>query len=220
MEPKKKHAILRQGLKQSRRTITRYFINPRAYVLLATDLSTMTPAGFAVWLAPMTSNAERYKRHLSLKYRSLSWAFAAYDTFINFLLKAKLHWLLPSLGVAVLHRQRMWAKHTDALESQYISLRSRQQGYWQLSLLGVHPAFAGRGIAKRLLKWGTDKADHDNRVCYLSASPKGLPVYEKAGFQVVGADICYPKDPQGGWTETFMVRDRQSEKLQQNSNEK
>jgi len=106
----------------------------------------------------------------------------------------------------------MWSSHTEVLESQYISERNRRQGYWQLSLLGVHPAFGGRGIAKRLLQWGTDKADEEDRVCYLSASPKGLPVYKKAGFQVVGADLCYPEDSQGGWTETFMIRERQSER--------
>lgn len=107
----------------------------------------------------------------------------------------------------------MWAQHTQILEDEYISERNRQQGYWQLSLLGVLPAFGGRGIAKKLLQFGTDKADEDDTVCYLSASPKGLPVYKKAGFRIVGADVCYPDDPQGGWTETFMIRERRSERV-------
>lgn len=190
-------------------------MNPRAYVLVAIDITANVPAGFAVWLAPSTSNARHHKRHLSPLHWLLSKALSAYDTLLKTLVRLGLHWLLlyPTLGAAVIQRQKMWSSHTERLESQYISESNRKQGYWQLSLLGVHPSFGGRGIAKRLLKWGMDKADEEDRVCYLSASPKGLPVYKKAGFEVVGADLCYPHDPQGGWTETFMMRKRLRERV-------
>lgn len=194
-------------------------MNPKAYVLLASDVEANTPAGFAVWLAPTTRSAKVYERHVPLRYKLLKGILTVYHNLVNRLATWKLQWLLlyPTLGVSVLQRQRMWAEHTAILEERYISNRNRAQGYWQLSLLGVHPAFGGKGIAKQLLKWGTDKADEQDVACYLSASPKGLPVYQKVGFEVVGADFCYPEDPQGGWTETFMVREPFSErKMQKN----
>lgn len=213
---KQKDDILRQGLKQSKRTIMKYFLDPGAYVLLAIDGVNKEPAGFAVWLAPTTSLRKRYERKLTLWQRVLSKVQDTYMACVKLASEVSLHWLLlyPSLGISVLQRQRMWAQHTRVLEGQYISNRNRKQGYWQLSLLGVLPAFGGRGIAKKLLQFGMDKADEDDTVCYLSASPKGLPVYKKVGFKVIGADVCYPEDPQGGWTETFMVRDRRSERME------
>lgn len=210
-------AILDEGLRQSRRTIRNYFLNSKAYVLLARDTKTQASAGFAVWLAPRGADGiTAFDRPLALRYRLLKSLLTGYQALLDRLSPINLHWLLlyPSLGVSVLRRQQMWATHTETLEERYITKRNREKGYWQLSLLGVHPAFGGRGIAKRLLQFGMDKADQQDLVCYLSASPKGLPVYKKAGFEVVGSDICYPVDPQGGWTETFMMRECRSRRSQ------
>lgn len=211
---KQKEAILQEGLRQSRQTIMNYYFHPKAYVLLAVDKANEEPVGFAVWLAPSTQLGKRYRRNTPLWQRTIWKLHAWYIHCVKLLSKASLHWCLlyPSLGISVMQRQSTWAHHTQAIESRYIQQHNRKQGYWQLSLLGVLPAFSGRGIAKKLLKFGTEKADEDDTVCYLSASPKGLPVYSKFGFGVLGADVCYPEDPQGGWTETFMIRERRSER--------
>lgn len=210
---KQKEAILDEGLAQSRRTLTTYFLEKNAYPLLAIDYETNKPAGMAVWLAPST-NDKRHQRHFSWWQRLFGRALKMYTGLILKLSRLNLHWLLlyPSLGVQVLQRQQTWSVHTKAIEDKYITEDSQRRGYWQLSLLGVHPSYGGRGLAKRLLQWGTDKADEEDRVCYLSASPKGLPVYKKVGFEVLGADVCYPGQPQGGWVETFMIRRRRSER--------
>jgi GNAT superfamily N-acetyltransferase len=47
--------------------------------------------------------------------------------------------------------------------------------------LAVDPDFAGRGIASRLVKWGTSKADRDGVPSYLESSPAALNTYKRCG---------------------------------------
>jgi GNAT superfamily N-acetyltransferase len=210
----KRDAIMRQAQNEAKRTMKRYLLSPRTHAFLAYDAHNNDPAGFAIWTAPETANAKHHHRRLPLWKRLLGAMVEFYDRLLWLVSRLSLHWVLlyPALGVAVLERQNMWSIHTHRAEKEYISDKHRKQGYWQLSLLGVHPLFTGRGIARRLLKWGMDKADEEDRAVYISASPKGLPVYKKAGFRVIGADLCYPEDHQGGWSETFMVRESESER--------
>ncbi|KAF1812936.1 hypothetical protein P152DRAFT_367512, partial [Eremomyces bilateralis CBS 781.70] len=50
--------------------------------------------------------------------------------------------------------------------------------------LAVDPAFKGRGIASKLVKWGTDRADGDGLPAYLESTPAAVGVYERLGFKV------------------------------------
>lgn len=52
--------------------------------------------------------------------------------------------------------------------------------------IGTHPDYHCRGLGTYLIKYGTDKADADGVVCYLSASPMGAALYRKMGW--VGLD--------------------------------
>ena len=70
-----------------------------------------------------------------------------------------------------------------------------------LDLLGVHPAYQGKGLASKILQWGISRADERRVEIFLSASPQGKPLYEKHGFRSVGAINPFP-----GYEQVSMVR--------------
>lgn len=57
---------------------------------------------------------------------------------------------------------------------------------WYLSILGIAPSFQGQGIGARLLAPTLAQADAHRVPCYIETfSPRTIPFYERAGFQVV-----------------------------------
>lgn len=70
-----------------------------------------------------------------------------------------------------------------------------------LEILGVHPAYQGRGLASKLLKWGLQRADEEGVEVYLSSSPEGRPMYEKNGFQGRNSFSPFP-----GYVQLNMIR--------------
>ena len=61
-------------------------------------------------------------------------------------------------------------------------------GAWYLSILGVHQAAQGQGLAQRLLQPTLARADQARATCYLETfNPLSLPFYRRLGFvRVVG----------------------------------
>jgi GNAT superfamily N-acetyltransferase len=49
-------------------------------------------------------------------------------------------------------------------------------------MVGTVPEYQGQGIGSKLIQWGTSQADEKGLECYLSATPKGLRLYEKFDF--------------------------------------
>lgn len=47
------------------------------------------------------------------------------------------------------------------------------------------PSHQKRGIASRLMQWGTDFADANGIVAYLNARPVAVKLYERYGFEEV-----------------------------------
>lgn len=54
--------------------------------------------------------------------------------------------------------------------------------HWYMELLGTAEAYKGKGAGSMILEFGCDLADKDGLECYIDASPRGKPVYEKFGF--------------------------------------
>jgi GNAT superfamily N-acetyltransferase len=54
-----------------------------------------------------------------------------------------------------------------------------------LQFLGVSPRFQRRGIGRKLLEWGCEKADHERIPIYLEATAFGRPLYESVGFTIL-----------------------------------
>jgi GNAT superfamily N-acetyltransferase len=52
-----------------------------------------------------------------------------------------------------------------------------------LEIVATHPEYHRRGAGGALLKWGCDKADELGLDVHLEASPAGIGLYEKFGFE-------------------------------------
>ena len=88
-------------------------------------------------------------------------------------------------------------------------IMGREAPYLKLDSLATHPEHQGKGAGKMLVEWGMRKADGEGWRCYLDASPKGLKLYERAGFKVV-KEVTFDMGAWGGegmdwWT--CMVRE-------------
>jgi GNAT superfamily N-acetyltransferase len=62
-----------------------------------------------------------------------------------------------------------------------------EEPHWYLSLMGVDPAYQGRGYGSSLLRHALAVCDKDQLPAYLEAtSPANLSLYERHGFQTLG----------------------------------
>ncbi len=61
----------------------------------------------------------------------------------------------------------------------------RGQAYLFMRLLVVHPSHQGRGIGRRMLEWGLEQADQLGVRAWIDASPAGLGLYKKLGWEEV-----------------------------------
>ncbi|KAF3927026.1 hypothetical protein ABW21_db0204599 [Orbilia brochopaga] len=77
----------------------------------------------------------------------------------------------------------------DALERQYWLKDGVDHDRWQLQLLGVHEDFRRRGIGSKLVQMGIDRARRDGCDAGLEASPLGLSMYQRQGFEVMGTYV-------------------------------
>lgn len=59
---------------------------------------------------------------------------------------------------------------------------------WYLPLIGVDPAFQGRGYGSALLRFALERCDRDGRPAYLeSSNPRNIPLYQRHGFEIMGS---------------------------------
>jgi GNAT superfamily N-acetyltransferase len=66
----------------------------------------------------------------------------------------------------------------------------------------VHPDFQGRGIGAKLLARICGLADDSSQDVYLEATPAGLELYQKAGFESLGKITLFD----GEYSLTCMLR--------------
>ncbi|KAI9652989.1 MAG: hypothetical protein M1821_007742 [Bathelium mastoideum] len=86
----------------------------------------------------------------------------------------------------------------------------RGRAHWLLSVLVTRPEAQGRGAGGMLVRWGVERADEEAWPCYLEASERGKPLYERFGFRGVKSmemDLG-PWGREGVWVRnTGMVRE-------------
>ena len=67
--------------------------------------------------------------------------------------------------------------------------------HWYLQLLGVEPAFQGKGFSSALVKPILERADREGLPCYLEThAEKNVALYEHFGFRVVEEGIIPGSD--------------------------
>ncbi|MCJ1441851.1 MAG: hypothetical protein MMC23_002343 [Stictis urceolatum] len=73
-------------------------------------------------------------------------------------------------------------------------------GHVWLQFLGVDPKFQRKGVGGLLMRWGMETARREGVPVGLTASPQGLSLYMKWGFEEVGLNLQY-----AGMEDVFMV---------------
>jgi GNAT superfamily N-acetyltransferase len=59
--------------------------------------------------------------------------------------------------------------------------------HWYLPLIGVDPAYQGKGYGTALLAYALQTCDRDHSPAYLeSTKPRNIPLYQRHGFEVLG----------------------------------
>jgi ribosomal protein S18 acetylase RimI-like enzyme len=84
-------------------------------------------------------------------------------------------------GREVTKRQRVFGEYAAAVRQRHVPFR-----HWYLQLLGVDPAYQGKGYAGALLKPMLARADRERVSCFLETQlEKNVALYEHFGFRVV-----------------------------------
>lgn len=63
---------------------------------------------------------------------------------------------------------------------------------WYVKLIGVSPKHQRKGIAKKLIGWGMERAVKENVPLTLEASQAGRPVYVRMGFKTIAELEDFP----------------------------
>lgn len=96
---------------------------------------------------------------------------------------------IRSGGISIIFNLGMRSTFRQLSVSDYIcSIHKRHiaSPHWYLYLLGVDPAFRGKGYASKLVKAMLSRTDRENLACYLdNTNEKNLPMYQHYGFRVI-----------------------------------
>ena len=82
----------------------------------------------------------------------------------------------------------------EQLQQDVFAVLEQMGGYhpsephWYLPLIGVDPFRQGNGIGSALMQQALVPCDRDKKPAYLeSTNPRNIPLYERHGFEVLGA---------------------------------
>ena len=189
-------------------------------------------SGFSSWCLPTTSNARHLLRRLTWTEWSYTWLAYLYDAVTALIIPNSIYaYFYPRRAIFERNKQR-WRVMEGQITKACIRKDHAEQGYWKLAYLGrsspsptnqltpnsvlwvgVLPEHQGKGLASRLLKWGLDQADKEDRAIYLQASQLAVGLYERHGFKVLTRPEVVSSEEKGGPLEMIiMCRDKRSER--------
>jgi len=89
--------------------------------------------------------------------------------------------MLFKIGLKNISRQRTLGEYTSSVHKRLVPFQ-----HWYLQLIGVAPAYQGKGYASMLLKPMFARIDKEHLPCYLETQmEKNVPIYQHYGFKVV-----------------------------------
>ena len=183
----------------------RFLASPSNFAFIVSDRATKQCIGLAGWRAPQTSDLRRKQS----SYERLSaFAFRVQDALSSTSLFQWLHRLLYPQAAALTAKMKRWVS-MEIASHQHINPNHGKD--WNLTILGVLPSHARQGIASRLLQWGIDKADEEDKAIYLNSSPPGVGLYQKHGFKVLRRVTVFADEDRGGFEDCAMCRPPKSE---------
>lgn len=189
----------------------REYCEPTNYMVCAKVKNTL--AGVAIW----ECHKDRL-RHVPLHLRFLRLVLSVYDTITPFLYPNWLQRIInPSKHAELAGRKERLSKiivSNDSIRKNHLPSEMNEGTYWTLSVLGVSEEYGRRGIGTRLLQWGCERADADDKSIFVCASQEGAALYKKNGFQVVHHVSQLLYDPIRGWMDqTYLVRWNKSRRV-------
>ena len=108
--------------------------------------------------------------------------------------------LIFKLGWKVISRMRPIMKYLSSIHKSCVSFP-----HWYLFLIGVDPAFQGKGYARSLLKPMLARIDNEHLPCNLETqNQNNLPIYRHYGFKVI-KDVIIPGTKLHHW---LMLREK------------
>ena len=83
-------------------------------------------------------------------------------------------------------RESLGARAGSVLQAFEVFAEARPtEPHYYLTLLGTDPAYAGRGLGRRLLSANLEQVDAEGMPAYLEASDDLVPLYERFGFRLL-----------------------------------
>ncbi|KAK2760013.1 hypothetical protein FQN54_002749 [Arachnomyces sp. PD_36] len=81
---------------------------------------------------------------------------------------------------------RSWLAASRRFAAEKRRVLKDQDAIYRLNTIAVNPAYQGKGVGSTLMAWGCDQADKNKADAFVMASPAGLRLYKKFGFEEVG----------------------------------
>ncbi|KAM0434031.1 hypothetical protein ACHAPT_003975 [Fusarium lateritium] len=124
-------------------------------------------------------------------------------------------WALPGASIDDPPPTEAWPSHGELAVDFFGTMAEAHRKFmgdrlhYYLECIGTHTNWRGKGAAVSLMRWGLERADADKLPCFLEATPKGKPIYEKFGFRTLGEGVF--EWPQGTSVEAYMERDAKTD---------
>ncbi|KAJ4256713.1 hypothetical protein NW762_008809 [Fusarium torreyae] len=129
---------------------------------------------------------------------------------------AMIKWSLPGSPIRDPPPPEAWPAYGDLAVDFFGTMAKGHRKFmgdtphYYLEVLCTHEKWQGKGAASLLLRWGIERADAEGVPCFLEATAKGKPIYEKFGFKTKAEHEFHW--PQGTSVEAYMERDAKPEK--------
>ena len=161
-------------------------------------------AGMSDWISP--SSDFRRKRSLTIQERVLGIILRFKDFLWNLAPYACLRNLVSPYLRERARRRKLIFAHLDHVKNNLYPDYIKHGNHWQLGGLYIQSDHQRQGLGARLLQWGLDRADEDDKAIVCFASQQGTSLYKKHGFQAIEESMILQDEVPSGIFHCTLVR--------------